>query len=293
MKKLLSLAIALLFCLGLSAQVFEGTYKDFFNNKWESNQDQIVENFKKNVDNNHDIPAASKAMAKMMAKTLVKNYLAQFEVSKYTTMYPDGKYTCYMWVDGPNNRVAAFCPELGRVVVRFPSEGKDYVIFPKLGIGCEMPYAANNSIKDLFTTNHIQDPKKDAKQINGVNCIPAFALFSYENVGGEMKDTITYNGVLCVKMEADGYVHADYQMLPIQRNVANEFVTTSENIRNFTATKVDPKNFDIPKDGIKFVDSKKLIKEVKGIVDDGEVGEKMAISYEGEVPAVVWDIVKK
>ena len=292
MKKLLSLAIVLLFCYGLNDQVFEGTYKDYFTNKWETDQDAMVENFKKNVDNNHDIPVAQKGMAKMMAKTLVKNFLAQFEVSKYTILYPDGKYTCYMWVDGPNNRAVAFCPELGRVVVNICNEGKSYIIFPKLGVGCLMEGQPNTNIIDKFTPTHIVDVKKDAKTVNGVNCIPAFELVKYDNIGGEMVDTVTYKNELYVIIPANGYVHADYQLLQIQHDISNEFVATTENLRFMKETKVDASNFTIPENGIKFMDLKKLVKEVKKIVDNNEVDQKMAIPFEGDVPANVWSIFK-
>lgn len=291
MKKLLSLAIVLLFCYGLNAQVFEGTYKGKYSFKYETDQDKMVEQFKANVDKNPEIPAASKAMAKMMAKTLVKNYVTRQETEQHITSFPDGKFTLYLWIDGKNNRLVSFCPELGRVMVRFPGEGKDYIMYPKLGIGCKVEYAANESIKEMFTVNHFVDPTKDAKKINGITCIPAYNLFKYEDVGGEMVDTVTYKGVLWVKFPVDGYAHADYQLFCIQRNLSNEFLTSTENILKMTEVQIDGKNFVIP-ENINIMDTKKFVKQVKKIVDGGEVNEKMAISYDGDVPAVVWDIVK-
>lgn len=293
MKKLLIFAVVLFFCLGLSAQVFEGTYKGKYSFKYETDQDKMVEMFKANVDKNPEIPAASKAMAKMMAKAVVKNYVARQETEQHITSFPDGKFTQYLWIDGKNNRWVSFCPELGRVIVRFPGEGKDYIMYPKLGIGCKVEYAANESIKDMFTTNHVMNPNKDAKKINGINCIPAFQLYKYADVGGDMVDTVTFKGELCVIFPVEGYAHADYQSFCIQRNLSNEFLTSTENILKMTETKIDEKNFMIPEDNIDIIDTKKFVKQVKKIVDNGEVGEKMAIPYEGEVPAVVWDIVKK
>lgn len=293
MKKISLFFISMCLCLGINAQVFEGTYKDCFSVKWAVNEDEIVAKYKASVDDNPEIPAASKAMAKMMAKPLVKNMMGKMEIERYISQYPDGKYNCYMWVDATNNRSVAFCPELGRIIVRNPSEGKDRIIFPKLGIGCEYEYpASETAIKDVFTTTHIQDPKENSKVINGVNCVPGISVFSYEQVGGELVDTITYKGVLCVKIPANGYVHADYQMLPIQRTTENAFLSVTENIRNMKDAKIDTKNFVLPED-IDFKDYKKLAKEIKKIVNDGETNEKLAIPYDGEIPALVWDIIKK
>ncbi len=290
MKKILLIALFFVFCSALQAQTFEGVIKRYDTYKYEQNQDLIIEMAKKNIDENKEIDAASKALAKSFVKTIVKNALEKMDVQKYISSFPDGKYTNYQWIIGAENKCVNFCPELGRIIIRFPGEGKDYVIFPKLGVGCAIEYTANTSIKDAYTQNHLVKTT-EIKKINGMDCIPAYQCFKYEDVGGEMVDTVTYNGMLCVTIPFDGYVHADYQFLAISQEVSNEYYFNKCEVLSMLNTKVDARNFSFSEDDYKIIDSKKLFKQIKKIVDNGEINQ-IAIPYSGDAPALIWDAVK-
>ena len=94
MKKLILFAAALITAATLNAQseYFTGNIieKDVWH--YETNLDIIVENIKKNADENPKIDAGTKAMVKMMAKTIAKNQLKIQEQQQYLTAFPEGEY---------------------------------------------------------------------------------------------------------------------------------------------------------------------------------------------------------
>lgn len=288
MKKFLCICLAIGFGLCVFAQQnqFEGNEFSKHSLKYEENFDIVLENAKKAIDANDQIAAADKALYKMFLKPMVKATLERMDLEKYLTDLPDGNYTVYGKIKG--NSCIAFCPELGRVIVRFPSEGYDYIIFPKLQLGCKIEYTPTKQIEEIYSPIHVMDTKGKVVQINGIPCIPNYTLIEYEKVGGELVDTLTYNGVLYVMLPVPGYVHAEYQKMGIQTTTSNEYVTRSDEILKLEPQTVNNANFTIP-EKYEIVDNKKFVKKVKKIIKDDPAA--LSIPFNGTLPDIIWDCV--
>lgn len=288
-KALLVLCAIIAFSFGSKAQSFEGTHYGTLSITWEQNTDLIIEKTKAAIDENKDLSPAQKKLAKGFAKNIVKNQLEALEIDKVVKQFPDGEFTFYSWIDGEKNSQVTFCPELGRIILNLPGEGKTHIVFPKLGIGCTLEYAAHNSIQENYAKIHVVDPSEETTEINGIPCVPAFQLFKYSEVGGEMVDTVTFNNELCVKVPADGYVHADYQKLGIKTHFVNEYGEQELEMQGLTVTDVDDANFILNTEGIEMMKPDKLAKQVKKLIKDGKISDA-AMPFDGNMPAVVWDI---
>ncbi len=292
MKKLMMLVMVFTMATTMFAQQFVGQITQKVNYKYEDQMDVMVERVKKSIDENPTIDAASKGMAKMMAKPIVKSALKRVETEKYLTSFPDGDYTYYSWIDAANNRYAYFCPELGRLLFVDCAQGLQYIAFPKLGMAAKYTFEPQTLYQNMYTKNILRNPAEDVTEINGIQCLPAVTLFKYADVGGEMVDTITYNGELYVMMPAPGFVHNEYQSVVIQQDAAVETHTSHTEVVEMVDVAIDASNYVFPESEYKMVDGAKLAKEIKKRIKKGTMSE-LAIPYSGNcIGKTIWEVSK-
>lgn len=292
MKKLILFAAALITAATLNAQseYFTGNIieKDVWH--YETNLDIIVENIKKNADENPNIDAGTKAMVKMMAKTIAKNQLKIQEQQQYLTAFPEGEYLTIMKVDPVNNRSIAFTPALGRIFIKDGNIGRFVIAYPALKIALDITEPQNyqnEAIKESAKYTPAKD-ESEVQIIDGLRCTPNYNWLPYDSVGGELVDTVTMDGVLMVKIPAPGMRLADYNMLKTQ-GMSNEYYSYQVDIMLMKEAFVNPANFVLPGDYKTFQKADQIIKQVMAAVKK----DKLAIPYDVyQLPDVIWDVVK-
>ncbi len=292
MKKLFLLVMAVAMAGSMFAQHFVGQTKTQVSFKYEDQFDVMVETYKKGVNESPVGDPVAKGMALMMAKPIIKGMLKRLETEKYLTSFPDGDYTNIAWIDAANNRYAYFCPELGRLLFVDCAKGVQYIAFPKIGVAAKYTFAPQQAYQVLYTKAAVRNSSENVTEINGIPCLPAITLLKYADVGGEMVDTVTYNGELCVMMPAAGFVHNEYQSFVIQQDEAKETHTSHTEVVALNEVAVDDSNFVFPESDYKMLDGAKLAKEIKKRIKKGTVGE-LTIPFDGDhVGKTIWDVAK-
>ncbi len=292
MKKLLLVVMACTMAMSMFAQQFVGQTKTQVSYKYEDQMDVMIETYKKGIDESPGGDPVAKGMAKMMAKPIIKGILKRLETEKYLTSFPDGDYTNLAWIDAANNRYAYFCPELGRLLFVDCAQGVQYIAFPKIGVAAKYTFAPQQTYQAVYTKTIIRNAPDEVTEINGIPCLPGVTLLKYADVGGEMVDTITYNGELCVMMPASCFVHNEYQSFVIQQDEAKETHTSHTEVVALNELGVDASNFVFPESDYKMVEGAKLAKEIKKRIKKGTVGE-LTIPFDGEhVGKTIWEVAK-
>ncbi|MBO4621738.1 MAG: hypothetical protein J5635_03600 [Paludibacteraceae bacterium] len=292
MKKLILLVAAMMATVTMNAQsAFSGNMieKDVWH--YETNQDIIVERVKKNADENPKIDAGTKALVKMMAKTIVKNALKQQEQQAYLTAFPEGEYLTLMKIDAANNRSIAFTPELGRVFIKDGNTGRFVIAYPALKIALDITEPQNyqnNAIQESAKYTPVRD-ESEVQLIDGYRCIPNYSLVAYDSVGGDMIDTMTVDGVLMIKLPTPGWRFAEHNNLLKSQEMSNEYYTYQIDILLMKEAEINPANFVLPSDYKTFQKADQMIKQIMAAVKKG----KLATPYDvNQLPDVIWDVVK-
>lgn len=290
MKKLILFVAALFTAASLSAQKpFTGNMieKDMYH--YEDNFDVIVEQAKKHIDDDKSIDAATKAMAKMMIKPIVKNYLKKLDDQKYLTSFPEGEFLTLMKVDPAGNRSIAFTPDLGRIFLKDGNTGRLIIAYPNLKIALDVtdPTYQNNSIQETCRPTPVNEAEVEI--VDGYRCIPNYALVAYDSVGGDLIDTMTVNGVLMVKLPMAGWCFADWSGLKKQQNISNEYYTSEISIPLLQEAEVNPANFVFPEGYKIFTEVDKITKELMKAVKKGNLATPYGLD---QIPDVIWDIFK-
>ncbi len=290
MKKLfLGVALALLAVAMMAQQTFTGTTVLKTNMHYEDNFDVIVENFKSNVDKDTTIDAGMKGMVKMMAKGIVKNVLKQQEVQKYITALPEGEYTTINYWDGPNNRISAFTPELGRVMIWDQNEGTLIVAYPNLKTALKVTDPAYKSTQFLTSASYRpSDPNAEVTEINGFRAVPNFGTVAKETMPDSEGETIVLGGVEYVKVPAAGYILENYGIL-VQQTMSKEYFTQEQNLVTCKQAPAVAANYQLP-DGYKIVTTADaLVKSLKKAIKSNG----LAIPCDADnVPENLWSIFK-
>lgn len=285
MKKYFTIIVIVMFCHHMFAQTyFEGRMIANVKTKYESNVEFIINTAKKNIDENKDIDAASKGMAKMMIKPIVKNMLKKMDKEKYVTSFPDGEYIQYTEVQGEKNRLLSYVPDLGRVFIQDCEKGDFIIAYPKLKIAYKYAIPTSKEVKTNYTKTS-NTKEEEVFMIDGFRCTNNYTLFEYEKVGGEMEDTVTVNGTLYVKMPALGYRLADYNILKLYE-VSNEYYSQTIDVKKMESHSINDQNFVIPSDFKMIPSVDKLVKIIQKAIKNGE----LSIPFDGTMPDIIWDV---
>lgn len=270
---------------------FSGNTKIKLSMKLEFDQAKVVSMIIKNTDEkvkNKQMDAKTAAMVKAFAKPAAKLALKNVESQMYTTLYPDGDYTAYFYVDSKNNRTLVYCPELGRVVMIDKNTGTQVVCFPKYKIGWLLK--DNETIKNSNPCAEFvatpRTPGMKIEKVNGFDCTEGYTYFKYDEVGGEMTDTVTKDGVLMVKFPSGYMMHADYQNLMVEGQTTNEVMTLSKSLLEMTSGNVDAANFVVPEGYSWCKNAADLGKKLKKLMQK----ESPAIPLNGSLPLVIWTL---
>jgi len=256
---------------------------------FEDNLDVLVDRVKTSLENNPNLDAAQKGMAKMLAKPIVKNTLKQLETQKYITSLPEGEWTQIQKWDGVNNRIANFVPELGRIAISDGETGTFIVAFPNLKMALKVVDPASKTEQWRMSCSLQPATENDEiEEINGFQCIANYGLAPYdENSEEEDVEIIEVIGKKWTKVPAPGYRLAEYGVI-VQYSSSTEFFSQETNLVNY---RVEPKitdvNFEIPAD-YKIVDKvDDLVKPLKKAIK----ANTLAIPFDAEfLPENIWDV---
>lgn len=290
MKKLfLGAAFALISLAMMAQQTFSGTTVLKTNMHYEENFDVMVENFKATVDKDTTLDAKTKGMAKGMAKAIVKNALKQLELQKYITSLPEGEYTTLNYWDGPKNRIAAFTPEIGRVMIWDGNEGTLIVAYPNLKTALKVTDPAYKTNQFRISTNYREtDPKAEVTEINGFRAVPNFGVVPKATVPNDKSDVIVIDEIEYVKVPAPGFILENYNIL-VQQNVTTDYYTQEQNLIAFNKAAVADANYQLPADYKVVNTADALVKSLQKAIK----ANKLAFPYDvTQTPEVIWSIFK-
>jgi len=291
MKKLFLLMAGALMSIGMFAQdPFVGFTKQTMAMHYENNLDVLVDRVKTSIENNPNIDAASKGMAKMMAKPIVKNQLKQLEMMKYITSLPEGEWTVWQRWDGVNNRIVNFVPELGRIVSWDGNSGTVIVAYPNLKIASKETNEAYKTEQFKYSCNYTPLPEGvEIEEINGFEAVPNYGLAPYdENSEVEESEIIEVYGQKYIKIPAPGYKLVEYGMM-VQHTMNTEFYSQETNMLSWGKEPIPDSDFVIPADYKLVNTTDELIKALKKPIKAGT----LAIPYDKErLPESIWDVAK-
>ena len=291
MKKLFLLMAGALLSMGLFAQdPFVGFTKQTMAMHYEDNMDVLVDRVKTSIENNPNIDAASKGMAKMLAKPIVKNQLKQLEMMKYISSLPEGEWTIWQRWDGVNNRIVNFVPQLGRIVSWDGNSGTITVAYPNLKIGIKMVDEAYKTEQFKYSCVYTPLPEGvEIEEINGFEAVPNYGLAPYdENSDVEESEIIEVYGQKYIKIPAPGYKLVEYGMM-VQHTMNTEFYSQETNMLSWGLEPILDSDFEIPADFKLMKTTDEMIKQLKKPIKAGT----LAIPFDKErLPESIWDVAK-
>lgn len=290
MKKLfLGVAFALISFTLMAQQPFVGTTILKTNMHYEENFDVMVENFKATVDKDTVMDAKTKGLAKSMAKAIVKNTLKQIELQKYITSLPEGEYTTLNYWDGPKNRIAAFTPEIGRIMIWDGNEGTLIVAYPNLKTALKVTDPGFKTNQFRVSANYRDaDPNAQVTEINGFRAVPNFGVVPKATLPNDKSEVIVIDEIEYVKVPAPGLILENYNIL-VQQNVTTDYYTQEQNLIAFNKATVADANYQLPADYKVVSTADALVKSLQKAIK----ANKLAFPYDvTQTPEVIWSIFK-
>lgn len=245
--------------------------------------------------NNVTDPLTKALVTKVAESTYKKSYKKMME-ERYVTDYPDGSFTLYGKFDIVNDRVAYFCPQLGRVIIQDFKNRKQYIVFPKLNV-----YLQNDidkSVQSACVTFTATAPipeyaKKLVSDVNGFramgNCglIPANAASVPENI-------VEVNGQACEMIPLPGHVLVKegdveyYTGIYVEALIGGGVNEGQRRLVQWEKGNVNPANFELTAGLTVAKDIKALNKTVQKAVEENQIG----VSDPGHNPENNWDCFK-
>lgn len=255
--------------------------------------DMLIEQVKNNALSNPALTPQQRAVAITQAPKTVADYKKQQERQRYVYGMPEGENIGVTYADGANNRTIGFMPKLGRLVMTNGDTGEMFIAFPRIKAAIRWLNDANVKAVD-FRKILLHTPAVDESEVeirNGFRCVPNSALVDYDKVGGEMIDTVTYEGKLCVKVPAPGYVFAEYNKLLCEQQMSTESYESEHQVLRLESFAVDPQSFVL-------LDGYKMYTNVDKLIDAVIKAEKkgqLAIPFDenAPLPESMWLIVLK
>ena len=233
-----------------------------------------------------DFSPAEMKLARAMAKPFVSKMMKELEMNLYISYFPEGLFTQVTKFDGENNRSISFCPKLGRIIVNDYDKGLLFVAFPKLNLACQEIDSTHCTKNVQLRARKIENPDIKPELVDGIPCVPLYGYEEYEEREDAPKDTVTVNGVLCVK-EKLGWAYADYPFMGYKTEV-NSIYGSLKRTSILTPKAIDKNNFILPQNYQVFDDLKKFSKKVATALKK----QDPAIEWDETIPENLWSIVQ-